>query len=381
MKSLPQREAFFVRGQASADDARASDGLQCAPPMPTVTASEIADFLGASYSGDPRKVVTGVRSLGDARDSDLTFLANPKYAHQVASTRAGLILIDEREKADDPRLIRVKDPYFAVASVLQKWFVSIPLPEGIDSTSRIDPSARLGRNVRIGAFVSIGRNVTIGDDVVILDSSTIGADSTIGAGSLIYANVAIYHRTIIGERCILHSQAVIGSDGYGFATHEGRHHKIPQIGIVRIESDVEIGAGTTIDRAALGETVIGEGTKIDNLVQIGHNVRIGKHCLIVSQVGIAGSTEIGDYVVFGGQAGAAGHIRIGSRVQVAAQSAVMKSWDGPVRIAGTPARPLREHLRSEALVRQLPDLIARLERLEKSAETEAPKSDEEDEPK
>jgi UDP-3-O-[3-hydroxymyristoyl] glucosamine N-acyltransferase len=347
--------------------------------MPTVKASEIAELLGATYKGDPDKQISGVRSLGEAKETDLTFLANPKYAPQVATTRAGLILIDEREKTEDPRLIRVKDAYYAVARVLQQWFASIPLPEGVAATARIDPSAKLGRNVRIGSFVSIGPNVTIGDDVAILESSTIGADSSIGSGTVVYPNVTIYHRSIIGERCILHSQSVIGSDGYGFATYEGRHHKIPQIGIVRIENDVEIGAGTKVDRAALGETVIGEGTKIDNLVQIGHNVRIGRHCLIVSQVGIAGSTEIGDYVVFGGQAGAAGHIRIGSRVQVAAQSAVMKSWDGPVRIAGTPARPLRDHLRSEAMVRRLPELIERLERLEKRAGIEAPKTHKEDE--
>jgi UDP-3-O-[3-hydroxymyristoyl] glucosamine N-acyltransferase len=177
--------------------------------------------------------------------------------------------------------------------------------------------------------------------------------------------VSIYHRTQIGKRCIIHSGAVIGSDGYGFATEGGRHHKILQIGTVRIEDDVEIGAGTTIDRAALGETVIGEGTKIDNLVQIGHNVRVGRHCLLVSQAGIAGSTELGDYVVMAGQAGASGHIRIGAGAQISAKSAVFSDVPEKARVQGIPAVPWREFSRREIWARRLPELAERVEELEK----------------
>jgi len=195
--------------------------------------------------------------------------------------------------------------------------------------------------------------VTIGNDVIIHSNVTIDDDVAIGDGTTIYPNVAVHYGSQIGRRCVIHSSAVIGSDGYGFATQHGRHYKIPQIGIVRIEDDVEIGAGTTIDRAALGETVIGEGTKIDNLVQIGHNVRVGRHCLLVSQVGIAGSTVLGDYVVVAGQSGFAGHLTIGDRVQVAAKSAVLDDVAAGEKVMGIPAIPFRDFARREATLRRL----------------------------
>lgn len=335
--------------------------------MAQVRASEIAELVGGRLSGERDVTISGVRAISDAGEGDLTFLSNRKFADLLKSTNASLILVGENEQGEDARFIRVRDPHLAIAQVLQRWFVDIPLPAGISSRAEIAKSAKLGENVRIGPFVTIGENVVIYDDVTIFDSCSIGAGSTIGKGTLIYPNVTIYHRSIIGKRCIIHSGVVIGSDGYGFVSHGGRHHKIPQIGIVRIENDVEIGAGTTIDRAALGETVIGEGTKIDNMVQVGHNAKIGKHCLLVAHVSIAGSAETGDYVVLAGQAGLAGHIRVGSHVQVAAKSAVMKSWEDRVTLAGNPARPLREHLRSEALVRKLPDLLERVKLLEKNA--------------
>jgi UDP-3-O-[3-hydroxymyristoyl] glucosamine N-acyltransferase len=175
----------------------------------------------------------------------------------------------------------------------------------------------------------------------------------IGEDSIVYPNVVIYDGTRIGRRCIIHASVVIGSDGYGFAMHEGKHHKIPQMGIVRIEDDVEIGAGSTIDRAALGETVIGEGTKIDNLVMIGHNVKIGKHCLLVSQVGIAGSTELGDHVFVAGQSGFSGHLKIGHRVQVAAKSAVLEDVPDDTKVMGSPAIPFKEFARRQAAVKRL----------------------------
>ena len=175
----------------------------------------------------------------------------------------------------------------------------------------------------------------------------------IGEGSVIYPQVSIYHGTIIGRRCIIHSGAVLGADGYGFATERGRHHKMPQVGIVRIEDDVEIGAGTTIDRAALGETVIGEGTKIDDQVMIGHNVKVGKHCLLVAQVGIAGSTELGDHVVVGGQSGFGGHLKIGNRVQVAAKSAVFHDIPDDTKVMGAPAIPFRDFARREGLLKRM----------------------------
>ncbi|HUP66390.1 MAG TPA: UDP-3-O-(3-hydroxymyristoyl)glucosamine N-acyltransferase [Thermoanaerobaculia bacterium] len=340
--------------------------------MPSTTAGEIADLVEGEFRGDRSRIITGARSLSDAGSEDLSFLGNARYQGALTTTRAGVVLVNRGLEGESDRWIRVADPYFALATVLGRFFSEIPGPRGISPQARIDSTARLGQDVSVGAFASIGADVMIEDGVTIHDGVVIGEGVRIGQGARIYPNCVIYHHSLIGSRCILQAGVVIGSDGFGFATRDGRHHKIPQIGIVRIEDDVDIGAGTTIDRAALGETVIGAGTKIDNLVQIGHNVKIGKGCLIVAQVGIAGSTEIGDYCVFAGHSGASGHLRLGNRVMVGAKSAVMKDYEGPVTLAGTPARPLREHLKSEALSRKLPDLFARVGRLEKSIASETP---------
>jgi UDP-3-O-[3-hydroxymyristoyl] glucosamine N-acyltransferase len=321
--------------------------------MPEVTLAEIADFVGGDYRGPRDTRVDGVAPLADATDRQLTFLHNPKYAEQIATTRAAAVLVARTLGGDDPRWIRVDDPYFAFATVLARWFAARPKPDGVSPQALVANSAKLGRNVAVGAFTTIGNDAVIGDDVTIYSHVAIEDGVSIGDGSIIYPQVSIYHRSQIGRRCIVHSGVIIGSDGYGFATHGGRHHKIPQIGIVRIEDDVEIGAGTTIDRAALGETVIGEGTKIDNLVQIAHNVKVGKHCFLVSQVGIAGSTELGDYVVVAGQSGFSGHLKIGSRVQVAAKSAVLADVADGEKVMGIPAVPFREFARREGTLRRL----------------------------
>ncbi|HXG57697.1 MAG TPA: UDP-3-O-(3-hydroxymyristoyl)glucosamine N-acyltransferase [Thermoanaerobaculia bacterium] len=321
--------------------------------MPEVTLGEIADFVGGSYRGPRETRVEGVAPLADATGRHLAFLSNPKYAPQLESTRAAAVLVANDLAADSDRFIRVANPYFAMARVVSRWFAARPAPKGISPLASVAPTASTGNDVAIGPFSVIGDGVTIGDGAVIYSGVCIEPESSIGPGTIIYPNVSIYYRTQIGARCIIHSGAVIGSDGYGFATEGGRHHKIPQIGIVRIGDDVEIGAGTTIDRAALGETVIGEGTKIDNLVQIGHNVKVGKHCLLVSQVGIAGSTELGDHVVVAGQSGFAGHLRIGSRVQVAAKSAVLEDVPDGTKVMGSPAMPFRDFARREAILKRM----------------------------
>jgi UDP-3-O-[3-hydroxymyristoyl] glucosamine N-acyltransferase len=249
--------------------------------------------------------------------------------------------------------VRVDNPYHAMARVLARFFDQKPVPYGVSSHASIADSARLGRDVAVGAFTSIGEHVTIGDRAIIFPNVTIGDGTEIGENTIIYPQVSIYYGSKIGKRCIIHSSVVIGSDGYGFATAGGRHHKIPQIGIVRIEDDVEIGAGTTIDRAALGETVIGEGTKIDNLVQVGHNVKVGKHCFLVAQTGIAGSSELGDYVMVAGQSGISGHLKVGNRVQIAAKSAVLEDVPDDTKVMGIPAVPFREFARREATLRRL----------------------------
>ena len=319
----------------------------------SVPIGEIVEFVEGTYAGPRDLEIAGVAPLSAAGNGQLSFLSNPKYAPQLATTGAGAILVSKSLEGDDRRFIRVDDPYFSVARVLARWFAKRPAPSGISPHASIAPSVKLGHDVAVGAFTSIGDDVVIGDGTVIYPNVTIEPGTTIGSNCIVYPQVSIYNGTKIGDRCIIHSGVVIGSDGYGFATPGGGHHKIPQVGIVRIEDDVEIGSGTTIDRAALGETVIGEGTKIDNLVQIAHNVRLGKHCLLVSQAGIAGSTVLGDYVVVAGQSGIAGHLEIGNGVQVAAKSAVLGNVADNTKVMGIPAVPFREFARREAMLKRL----------------------------
>ena len=322
-------------------------------PMSAINVGEIVDFVGGLYAGDRDRPVVAVASLAEAGEKQLSFLSNRKYAAQLTETKAGAILVPQNLDGEDERWIRVQDPYYEVARVMTRWFSARPMPKALSPLASISPRARLGANVAVGPFTTIGDNVVVGNNVTIFQGVSIEAGSIIGDDTIIYPNAVIYHGTRIGRRCIIHAGVVIGSDGYGFAMHEGRHHKIPQVGIVRIEDDVEIGAGTTIDRAALGETVIGEGTKIDNLVMIAHNVKVGKHCLLVSQVGIAGSTELGDHVFVAGQSGLSGHLKIGHRVQVAAKSAVLEDVPDDTKVMGSPAMPFNEFARRHAALKKL----------------------------
>ena len=309
--------------------------------------------------------MSGVAPLADATEHQVSFLSNPKYAAEIETTRAAAVLVGADTHGDSPRFIRVKNPYFAMAQVVARWFAARPMPTGVSPLASIAPTARIGKNVGIGPFTTIGDGVVIGDNTKIFQNVAIEPESIIGSDTIIYPLVSLYFRTRVGSRCIIHSGVVLGGDGYGFATEGGKHHKIPQVGIVRIEDDVEIGAGSTIDRAALGETVIGEGTKIDNLVQIGHNVRVGKHCFLVAQVGIAGSTTLGDYVAMAGQTGVAGHLTIGSGAQIAAKSAVFEDVPPNTKMRGIPAVPWREFARREIWAGRMAELAKRVEELEK----------------
>jgi UDP-3-O-[3-hydroxymyristoyl] glucosamine N-acyltransferase len=303
--------------------------------MPAVPVKDIVAIVGGRYSGPGDRVIRGVSTLKDAAGDQIAFLGNPSYTPQLAETKAGAILVPAEIEGDDPRFIRVQKPHAALAEILDRFFNTRSRPSGISPQASIAKSAKLGKNVAVGAFSSIGENVEIGDD------------------TLIYPNVSIYDGSKIGKRCILHSGVVIGADGFGFTLSGGRHRKIPQIGIVRIEDDVEIGANSCVDRAALGETVIGEGTKIDNLVQVGHNVRVGKHCLLVAQVGIAGSTELGDYVVMAGQAGMAGHLKIGDRAQIGGGAGVFHDVPDDTKVMGNPAMEFRAFARREMMLKRL----------------------------
>jgi UDP-3-O-[3-hydroxymyristoyl] glucosamine N-acyltransferase len=302
--------------------------------MAAVSIHDIVELVGGRCTGPADRVISGVSTLADAGPDQLTFLSNPRYASQLPDTRAGAVLVANDVGGDDPRYIRVANPYLAWARVIERWFVPRPAPSGVSPLASVSASATLGANVAVGPFTTIGDDVVVGDD------------------TLIYSNVAIYAGSVIGSRCIIHSGTVIGADGYGFVVENGRHRKIPQIGIVRIGDDVEIGAGCTIDRASIGETIVGEGTKLDDQVMIGHGAKIGRHCILVAQVGIAGSAQLGDYVVIAGQSGVAGHLKIGDRAQIAAKSAALDDVPADTKVMGVPAIPFRDFARREAWLKR-----------------------------
>jgi UDP-3-O-[3-hydroxymyristoyl] glucosamine N-acyltransferase len=323
------------------------------PLMPAVSIGEIVDYVNGRYTGPRDRHVVGFAPLSQATSEHISFFSNLRYAPQLRTTNAGAVLVPQDITGDDARWVRVDDPYFALARVATRWFDQRPRPSGISPHASIMPSAKLGRNVAVGAFATIGENVVIGDDVSIFQHVSIEVGANIGNNTIIYPNVVIYDGTQIGARCTIHAGAIIGSDGFGFATHDGEHHKIPQLGIVRIGNDVEIGAGTTIDRAAFGETVIGDGTKIDNLVQVGHNVKVGKYCLLVAQAGIAGSAKLGDRVTMAGQSGVSGHITVADGAEIAGQAGVTNNIPEGLRVAGTPALPFRQFARVQVALKRI----------------------------
>jgi len=335
------------------------------------TVGELAKMCDGTVSGDAADTITGAASLAEATSGEITFYGNPRYLAAFRRTRASAALVPQDfEEQIVGAQIRVADPSKAFEQVVLKFAPQpISFPPGIHPSAVIAPEASLGKNVAIGPYVVVEADARIGDGTRIGAHSYIGHETTIGAASLIYPNVTIRERVKIGERVIIHSGTVVGSDGFGFEMAAAGHKKVPQIGIVQIDNDVEIGANTTIDRARFGRTWIQEGVKIDNLVQIAHNVVIGKHSIIVAQVGIAGSVRIGSGVVIGGQAGIIGHIEIDDGTMIGAQTGVSKSLHGGTWWA-TPAEPLKESMQHLAWVRRLGKLFERVKALEqKSRET------------
>ncbi|MFB0526803.1 MAG: UDP-3-O-(3-hydroxymyristoyl)glucosamine N-acyltransferase [bacterium] len=328
-----------------------------------MTLKKIAELVGGELSGNGNIVVDGVGSLTEAEEGEITFLASRRYMSQVSKTKASAIIIGEGVDLPEIPSIRTRNPYLAFAKVMKTLIPARKLPRGIDKTSVLGEGVKLGEDVAIGAYVVIGNGVVIGDRTVIFPGTYIGDKAVIGKDGLIYPNVTVREEVIIGDNVIIHPGTVIGADGFGYATEKGEHHKIPQVGTVEIENGVEIGANVTIDRATLGKTLIGEGTKIDNLVQIGHNVRIGKNCLIVSQVGISGSTVIGDSVVLAGQAGLVGHITVGDNAIVGAQAGVTKSVPANTTVSGYPAREHKIAQKIDAQLIRLPKLYEQIKEL------------------
>jgi len=326
---------------------------------------EIAEWIGGKVDGDDFIEITGLAKIEEAQPDQLTFIANPKYAKFIDTTRAGAVLVGSDFPTANRTVVRVADPYFAFLGLIKRFQASVEFSlKGIHPTAIIGEGTKLGKDVAIGAYVVIGRNCSIGDASVLHPGTVLEDHVVIGANSLLYANVSVREQCRIGNNVIVQMGAVIGSDGFGFAFHDGKYHKIPQLGIVVIEDDVEIGANTTIDRATMGETVICRGTKLDNLVQIAHNVEIGEHTAIAAQSGISGSTKLGKYVKLGGQAGLVGHISIGDNSAVGAQAGVTKSIPDNTFYSGYPAREHMKAKREEASLARLPELLKSFRRLE-----------------
>ncbi|MGQ4273016.1 UDP-3-O-(3-hydroxymyristoyl)glucosamine N-acyltransferase [Terrihabitans sp. B22-R8] len=330
------------------------------PEPSPISLRVLAELTGAELRGDTDREVSGIGPLERAGPDDLSFLDNKSYASDFRSTRAGACFVSPGFVTDAPAgtaLLVSREPYRAFAKAAARLFPSAMRPEplfagtGVAPGATVHPSARLESGVTIDFGAVIGPGVEIGEGTSVGANSVIGANVRIGRDCAVAANATLVH-TLLGNRVIVHSGARIGQDGFGFAMGPGGHLKIPQIGRVVIQDDVEIGAGTCIDRGGTRDTVVGEGTKIDNLVQIAHNVVIGRHCVIVSQAGISGSTTLGDFVVLGGQAGIVGHIAIGDGTQIGAQAGVMNNVPAGQRLAGAPAQPVRELMREIAIVRK-----------------------------
>ncbi len=328
------------------------------------TTAEIAQLVGGRLEGDPSLIIKGLGTLDDAGPEDISFLGNPKYLRAAADSKAACLLLPSKGPYPSrlaPCRIYVEDPQYAFAKILLEIESRIPQsPALIDERAIIHPEARIDPHVSVGAFSMVERGASIGEYSTIFPQCYVGSHANIGRHCRIYPHVVIRENCVIGDGTIIHPGAVIGADGFGFSTDKktGRHRKIPQIGNVVIEEDVEIGANTTIDRATIGSTIIGAGTKIDNLVQIAHNTRVGRNCIIVSQVGISGSVRIGDRVILAGQAGVAGHLKIGEDAIIMAQSGIMGDVEKGSVLFGSPARPRREALRLQALYSRLPELFS-----------------------
>jgi len=333
------------------------------------TLKEIAELVDGEIVGNASTVITGVSGIKEAGQGDITFVANPKYLPLMEKTGASAIITSRDVEASHKPIIRTDNPSLAFAKVVSFTEPGeLKHPKGIHPTAILGKDVSIGRDVAIGPYVVVEDSVSIGDNAIIYSGSFVGHHTKIGSETLIYANVSIRERITIGNRVIIHSGTVIGSDGFGFATIEGLHQKIPQVGTVEIGDNVEIGANVTIDRARFEKTIIGNGTKIDNLVQIAHNVVIGNNSIIVAQVGISGSTTVGSNVVLAGQVGLVGHINIGDNVIVMAQSGVSKSIPSGTVAWGYPAKPASHAKRVNACVQSLPKLYETVTELKKKIE-------------
>ena len=329
------------------------------------TAAELAKQLDGKVLGDETIKLSGFAPANAAKPGDLTFAENEMYFKTAEESAASAILIDKEFTSAKKTLLKVPNARIAFAKVLPLFFPEQKFAPGVHETAVVAENAQVDPTAHIGPHCVVGAKAKIGRGVILQGGNHVGANSIIGDGSHLFPNVVLYPSTQIGQRVRIHAGSVIGSDGFGYVFDSGVHRKVPQIGNVVIHDDVEIGSNVTIDRGALGPTTIGKGTKIDNLVQIAHNVQIGEHSLVVAQVGIAGSTKIGNYTTLAGQVGLAGHLKIGNKVIIAAQSGVMTNIGDGEKWFGSPAQPDRQMKRQLIAAQQLPDLIRRVAELEK----------------
>ncbi|MDE6803780.1 MAG: UDP-3-O-(3-hydroxymyristoyl)glucosamine N-acyltransferase [Muribaculaceae bacterium] len=321
-----------------------------------ITLSRLAELTGGTIEGSGEVCVTSFAPIEDAREGDLTFLANQKYEHYLYTTRATAVIVGHDlvpSGTVKATLLRVGDPYATLAELMRMVVSMRPAPVGVESPVSVADDVDIPEGAYIGAFAYIGRGVKLGRNVKIYPQVYVGDNVEIGADTVLRAGVRIYEGCRIGERCVLHSGVVIGADGFGFAPTEEGYEKIPQLGNVVIEDDVEIGANTTVDRATFGSTVVGKGTKLDNLIQVAHNVSIGRHNVLAAQVGIAGSAHIGDFNQIGGQVGIAGHIKIGSCNEIGAQSGIPNNVGDHKRLMGYPAIDARQFAKNQVYMKRL----------------------------
>ena len=332
------------------------------------TASQIAERVKGEVVGDGSTPLTGFATADNAREGDLTFADKEEYFTAAEQSAATAILVSGDFSSPKKVVIRVANARIAVARLLPVFFPPDQHPQGIHPSATIDPSAKIDATAHIGPNCVVGAGVQIGPRSVLLGGNYVGRDSRLGEDCCLFPNVVVYSKTVIGHRVAIHAGTVIGADGYGYAFDEGRHRKVLQVGNVVIHDDVEIGANSAIDRAALGSTVIGAGTKIDNLVHVAHNVVMGRHCLVMGQAGFAGSTRLGDYVVIASQSGIAGHLKLGNQSMVGAKSGVMRDIPDGGKVLGIPAMPGQQAKRQVIAIQQLPDMVHRLRALEKQVE-------------
>ncbi|MEJ8761924.1 UDP-3-O-(3-hydroxymyristoyl)glucosamine N-acyltransferase [Phocaeicola sp. HCN-40430] len=335
------------------------------------SAKQIAEYIQGVIIGDEEATVHTFAKIEEGIPGALSFLSNPKYTHHIYDTKSSIVLVNkdfQPERDIQATLIKVDNAYESLAKLMTLYEMSKPKKSGIDPLASVAASAKIGKNVYIGAFACIEEGAEIGDNAYIHPHVTVGCNAKVGENTILYPQVTIYHDCRVGNQCIIHAGAVIGADGFGFAPSAEGYEKIPQIGIAIIEDNVEIGANTCIDRSTMGATIVHKGVKLDNLIQVAHNVEVGSHTVMASQVGIAGSTKIGEWCMFGGQVGVAGHIQIGDHVNVGAQSGIPGNTKSGSSLMGYPAIEPKQFARSSAVFKKLPDMYSELGRLQREIE-------------